>query len=276
MTSKTIQAPHPVGLEINQDVAVVTLQNPPLNILTRGTKNQLFETFLLLRDRDDVRAVVLAASGTKAFSAGADIHEFPQRIVERNAGQISREGHRLIGAIQNCGKPTVAVMDGITFGAGLELVLAADFRMATERSSFALPEATRGVFPGNGGTQLLPRLVGPARALELMLTGTPIDALEAHRIGLVNRVLPSEDPMPEALRFASHLASLSATAVASILRLVRAATEVPLSEGLELEADLFSEVFATEAVKEGVEAFREKRAPDFRRADLRSALPHDS
>lgn len=274
MTSKTVQAPPPVGVEINQDVAVVTIQNPPLNILSRETKIALLEAFLSLRDHSEVRAVVLAASGTRAFSAGADIREFPQRIADRNAGQISREGHRLIGAVQNCGKPTVAVMDGVTFGAGLELVLAADFRMATERSSFALPEVTRGVFPGNGGTQLLPRLVGPARALELMLTGTPINAVEAHRIGLINRILAAEDPIPEALRFARHLASLPVTAVAGIRRLVRTATEAPLPEGLELEAELFAEVFATEAVKEGINAFREKRAPDFRRAEQHTSLPH--
>ncbi|NJC21481.1 enoyl-CoA hydratase/carnithine racemase [Arthrobacter pigmenti] len=267
MASTTTQAPPLASLQLDQDIAVVTIENPPLNLLSRTAKNELLEIFLSLRFRDDVRAVVLRGSGTKAFSAGADIREFPQRIADGNARQISREGHRLILAVQSCGKPSVAVVDGVAFGAGLELILAADFRMATHRASFALPEASRGVFPGNGGTQLLPRIVGPARALELMLSTTPIDAAEAHRIGLVNRLVSSEDPMSEALHFARHLASLPTTAVESIRQLVRTASETTLTQGLELEAQLFAEVFRTDAVREGIEAFREKRLPDFRGAE---------
>lgn len=267
MTSRKPEEPQLASMQLERDVAVVTIDNPPLNILSKAVKGQLLEIFLSLRERRDVRAVVLQGSGTKAFSAGADIREFPQRIAEGSAGQVAREGHALINALRGCGKPTVAVVDGVAYGAGLELILAADFRLATDRAAFALPEATRGVFPGNGGTQLLPRIIGAAHAIDLMLSGTPIGAAEAHRIGLVSRLIPAKGPASEALRFAEHLASLPTTAVASIRRLVWTATESQLAEGLDLEAQLFAEVFRTEAVTEGVNAFREKRDPDFRRVE---------
>ncbi|WP_035778653.1 enoyl-CoA hydratase-related protein [Arthrobacter sp. 35/47] len=263
----TTHAPQLVSMQLERDVALVTIDDPPLNLLSRATKAKLRDMFLALTNRSDIRAVILRGSGTRAFSAGADIREFPQRILEGDAEQVAREGHQLIAAIANCGKPTVALVDGVAYGAGLEVALAADLRFATERASFALPEVTRGVFPGNGGTQLLPRIIGPARALELMFTAKPIDATEAHRIGLVNRVLASDSAQSEALGFAHHLASLPATAISSIRRLVRTAVEEPLVTGLDLEAQLFGEVFRTEAVKEGVNAFREKRSPDFKRTE---------
>lgn len=253
-----------VTMQLKRDVAVVTIDDPPLNLLSRVTKAQLRDMFLALKDRSEVLAIVLRGAGTQAFSGGADIREFPQRIADGNADQIAREGHQLVSSIAQCGKPTVSLVDGVAYGAGLEVILATDLRLATGRASFAFPEVTRGVFPGNGGTQLLPRIVGQAHALELMLTGNPIDAVEAHRIGLVNRLLQSADPHAEAIEFAEHLASLPTTAVRRIRRLVGAAINQPLSKGLELEAQLFGEVFRTEAVREGIKAFQEKRPPDFR------------
>ncbi|GAB3555938.1 enoyl-CoA hydratase [Arthrobacter tumbae] len=270
MAYNTTHASQLVNMQLQRDVALVTIEDPPLNLLSRVTKEKLRETFIALKERSDIRAVVLRGAGTRAFSAGADIREFPQRIADGNAEQIAQEGHQLVSAIANCGKPTIALVEGVAYGAGLEVTLATDLRFATERASFALPEVTRGVFPGNGGTQLLPRIIGPARALELMLTGKPIDAVEAHRIGLVNRLIASGDPLAEALSFAEHLASLPTTAISRIRRLINAAVEQPLAEGLKLEAALFGEVFRTDAVKEGIKAFQEKRPPNFRGTESRS------
>lgn len=267
MVNAQIASDTPVTTALDGDIVTVTINRPPLNLLSRSTKAALREVFMSLRTRSEVRAVILRGAGHKAFSAGADISEFPQRISDGDAATVSREGHQLVQAIQDCGKPTLAAIDGIAFGAGLELVLAADLRIASDRAVFALPEVTRGVFPGNGGTQLLPRIIGPARALELMLLGSRIDSADAYRIGLVHQVVPNAELLPAARRCAEALASRPAAAVASIRRLVSAAVDLPLQEGLELEENLFAEVFRTEAVCEGVAAFKEKRSPNFRLAD---------
>ncbi|GAB3264148.1 enoyl-CoA hydratase/isomerase family protein [Arthrobacter pigmenti] len=256
-----------VTLAIENDVAIVSINRPPLNLLSRSTKAALLDVFLSLEARSDVRAVLLRGAGSNAFSAGADITEFPQRIRDGDAGTVSREGHDLIQAVRHCGKPTIAAVDGVAFGAGLELILAVDLRIASDNASFALPESTRGVFPGNGGTQLLPRIVGPANALDLMLTADPIDSIEAYRIGLVQRLTKGDNLMHQALRWAENMASRPEAATSSIRRLVAASSDIPLEKGFELEADLFAEVFRTEAVYEGVTAFQEKRPADFRFAD---------
>lgn len=273
MANTSTQSPAPARMTLDGDVAIVTIQNPPLNLLDNETKGLLLDIFRSLRQYDDVRAVLIHASGTKAFSAGADITEFPQRIADDNALEVARSGHNLITAIRECRQPTVSVADGVAYGAGLEVMLATDFRLATSRATFALPEVTRGVFPGNGGTQLLPRIVGSARALDLMLSGSPIDATEALRIGLITRIVAAEESTEAALRFARRLAGLPAPAVASIRELVRAAVEEPLESGLSKEAGLFAQVFRTVEVLEGVDAFQDKRAPDFRRVATRRYHP---
>lgn len=260
----------PVITELDGDTAVVTINNPPLNLLSRAIKGQLLEAFQSLRIRDGVRAVILQSAGSRAFCAGADIMEFAGRIADDDAGLVAQEGHRLIRAVRDCGKPVIAVVDGPVLGAGLELILAADLRIASHDAFFAFPEVTRGVFPGNGGTQLLPRLVGPAHALQLMLTGSRIDSAEAHRIGLVHQLASAEELTPLVHQLANRLAALPRTAVASIRRLVDASNDLALTEGLHLEARLFAEVFRTQAVREGVSAFQEKRPPDFREADRSS------
>jgi enoyl-CoA hydratase len=254
-----------VIVDVVDAVATVTIDQPPLNILCKAAKAQLTAAFETLARAGDVRAVVLRGAGSRAFSAGADINEFPERIRDGNAYEVSRAGHRMLTAIRTCAKPVIAAIDGYAFGAGLEVALCADLRIASDRAQFAFPEITRGVFPGNGGSQLLPRLVGQAHAKQLMLFGARIDSDEAYRIGLLNRVVPYQELMAQATVWASELASGPSVAMGLVKRLVDEASGLPLADGLELEARLFAEVFETTDVREGVAAFRDKRRPNFRR-----------
>jgi enoyl-CoA hydratase/carnithine racemase len=253
----------PVELDVRDAVAVVTIGPPPLNLLSAPVKQALTETFLGLAGRADIRAIVLRGAGEKAFSAGANIREFPERIRLGNATEVARAGHRMAAAIRDCPQPVLAAIDGVAFGAGLEVALCADLRLASSRSRMAFPEIKRGVFPGNAGSQLITRLVGAAKAKELMLTGDPVDATEAHRIGLVNRVVDATELMPEALRWAGELATRPSTAAAFVKRLVDEGGALPLAAALDLEAELFGEIFRTDDVAEGAAAFLEKRDPVF-------------
>jgi enoyl-CoA hydratase len=252
-----------VEVRVADRVATVILGPPPLNLLAAAAKQALTEAFSALSRRADVRAIVLYGAGDTAFSAGADIREFPERIRRGNATEVSRAGHRMVLAIRSCPQPVLAALDGVAFGAGLEVALCADLRIASSRSRLAFPEIRRGVFPGNGGSQLITRLVGPAKAKELMLTGDPVDAAEALRIGLVNRIVPATELPTAAARWAATLAERPAAAAGYVKRLVDEGGELPLPAALELEAELFGAVFRTDDVREGAAAFLEKREPMF-------------
>lgn len=244
-------------------VAFVEIHNPPLNILTKAVKASIRSVFDALQSLPDVRAIVLSGHGPRAFCAGADLREFPERIKNRSAHRVSREGHALAQSIATFPGPTIAAIHGMAFGGGCEIALCCDIRIASDEARLGFPEIHRGVFPGNGGTQRLPQIVGHARAMELLLVGEPITALEAHRIGLVNQVTTSEMLADVARGLALELASRPAVAVECIKALVHSAHEVSLEDGLEKEAALFGLVFETEDVEEGVAAFFEKRKPSF-------------
>lgn len=253
----------PVLLQIDGPVATMVLNEPPLNLMSSRLKTALTGLFEDIASRDDIRLVVLRGQGPRAFSAGADTKEFPERIRAGNAYDVSRAGHRMTTAIRTCGRPVIASIDGYAFGAGLEVALAADFRLASKRASFGFPEISRGVFPGNGGSQLLTRLVGASRAKELMVFGATVDSAEALRIGLVDRVVV-DDELPELTRrWAEDLSARPGVAVACVRELVDRGGSLSLAEGLDLEARLFGRVFATADVREGVAAFVERRTPVF-------------
>ncbi|MDA3630641.1 enoyl-CoA hydratase-related protein [Saccharopolyspora sp. WRP15-2] len=253
----------PVCLDVLGEVATVKIDRPPLNLLSAEVKLALTETFESCAARHDIRVIVLCATGERAFSAGADIREFPERIRLGNAAEVARSGHRMAASIRECPQPVIAAIDGVAFGAGLEIALCADLRIASARSMFAFPEIRRGVFPGNAGSQLLPRLVSLGRAKELMLTGDPVDAATAERIGLVNRIVADGELLSEARRLAGDLARRPAATARFIKQLVDEGAELPLPAALELETELFAEVFRGQDVREGAAAFLEKRQPDF-------------
>jgi enoyl-CoA hydratase/carnithine racemase len=244
--------------------AVITIDNPPLNVMSEGVARELGECVEEVAADSEVIAVIVTGAGTKAFMAGADIKEFPARMKPGAAAELSRQLHQVLNRLDDLPKPTIAAIRGYALGGGCELALACDMRIAGESAQLGLPEIKLGLFPGAGGTQRLPRLVGEAKAKELMFTGEPISAAEALRIGLVNRVVPDDEVLDAAKALAKTIAQRTLVSLTRIKRLVDQGAELPLKEALELEVQLFDEVFQTEDVREGVQAFLEKRAPKFR------------
>jgi enoyl-CoA hydratase len=252
-----------VKVEVEEKVAVVTVCNPPLNVLSKQVFQELAGAFKELETNDDVVAVIVTGDGDRAFVAGADIKEFPKMMGNINMKNQVRDSHVTLNIIDQFPKPTIAALNGLTFGGGCELALACDIRIAEEQIQIGLPEIKLGLFPGGGGTQRLPRLIGDAKAKELMFTGDPITGVEAGRIGLVNHVVASGEALSEAKRLARKITRHSLQALSRIKKAVDEGLNRTLEEGIELEAELFAEVFQTEDIKEGVQAFIEKRKPVF-------------
>jgi enoyl-CoA hydratase/carnithine racemase len=253
-----------ITFEVRDFVAVVRLERPEkLNALTRGMLSELGETFRRMEGAGDVRVVILTGAGERAFCAGTDIGELAAMDSEE-AGRAAARGQDVCERIEGCNVPVIAAVNGVAAGGGCELALACHLRVASSSASFSLPETSLGVIPAYGGTQRLARATGSCRALEMMLTGSPLSAEEALRVGLVNRVVPPQELLTEAENLARQIASLAPLAVRACLKAVTRGLSLPLEEGLELEAELFSGLFATEDMKEGTRAFLEKRAPVFR------------
>lgn len=252
-----------INVEKENGVAVVKIDHPPLNVLSKGVFQELHEAFSELETDRETVVVLLTGEGQRAFVAGADIKEFPEMMGSANTKDNVLEGHRVLNYIDSFPKPTIAVLNGITFGGGCELALTADIRIAEDHIQIGLPEVKLGLFPGGGGTQRLPRLIGPAKAKELMFTGNPITAQEAQAIGLVNDVVPSGQGLNAGIALASKMTGHSLQALSRIKQAVNEGLNRQLNEGIELEAELFAEVFQTEDIKEGVRAFLEKRKPSF-------------
>ncbi|HEV7374370.1 MAG TPA: enoyl-CoA hydratase-related protein [Pyrinomonadaceae bacterium] len=245
-------------------VALVRLNRPEkLNALTRGALAELREVFERIERERNVRAVILTGAGERAFSAGTDIGELSMMDVEE-ARLAARSGQDVCDLIESCGVPVIAAVNGLAAGGGCELALASHIRIASETARFSLPETKLGVIPAYGGTQRLPRVLGSNRALEMMLTGAEVTAYEALRLGLVNRVVAHAQLLSEAETLAREIASLAPLAIRACLKAVTRGLSLPLEEGLELEAELFSRLFATEDMREGTRAFLEKRPPTFK------------
>lgn len=256
-----------VRYEVENRVATVTIDNPPMNVLSSQVTNELDGIFTELANNPEVGAVVLTGNGSRAFMAGADIKEFPQKMNASKEEKLDRSkvAHDVLNKIADLPKPTIACLNGLALGGGCELSLTCDIRIAEEHVKIGLPEVKLGLFPGGGGTQRLPRIVGPSKAKELMFLGDPITAEEALTLGLVNKVVPSGEGLATAQALAGKTAAYSSDALKFIKQAVNEGAEQNLEAGLELERQLFADVFETENVKEGVRAFLEKRAPVFNR-----------
>jgi enoyl-CoA hydratase len=215
-----------------------------------------------LRDDDGVRAVVLTGAGEKAFVAGADIKELAE-LTPVAGKAYAAAGQRIVDQIEQLGKPVVAAVNGYALGGGCELAMACTIRLASETAKFGQPEVKLGVIPGFGGTQRLPRLVGKGRAMELILTGATIDAAEAYRIGLVNRVVPAAALMTEARTLAQALAASAPVALRHAMEAMNRGLEMTVADGCVLEATLFGLVASTDDMREGTRAFVEKRKATF-------------
>lgn len=250
---------------IEQDggVVTITIDHPPLNVLSAQVGRELGEALDQIDDDRVASVVVLTGSGDRAFAAGADIREL-QRLSGSEAEEMTHRWHRLFRRIEGFRLPVIAAVNGVALGGGCELAMACDIRYASEKARFGQPEINLGLVPGWGGTQRLPRLIGRGRALELIMTGDMFDAAEAHRLGLVNRVTAPEDLMETVGELAGRMAAKGGVALASIKTCVNEGLDQGLDEALALEAREFGTVSSTEDKAEGIAAFLEKRPAAFR------------
>ena len=244
-----------------EEFAVVTLNRPEaLNALSFALIRDLGRAFDEIA-ASDARALLITGTGTKAFCAGADIRELTGRtaVAQKQGAEL---GQGVFAKLDRLPMPSVALINGYAFGAGLELALACTFRLAMRNARMGLPEIKLGLIPGYGGTQRLPRVIGEARALELILTARTIDAEEAHRIGLVHRLIDG-DAIVQGIAFAREFSGYSLPVLRYAREAVARAADSPLAEGLALEADLSTLAYQTRDAAEGMAAFLEKRKPKF-------------
>ena len=245
-------------------IAFITINRPDkLNALNALAKSELKQLFLDLQHDAEVDVVIVTGSGEKAFVAGTDIKELKE-LNEQQGMLFSERGQELLNLIENLGKPVIAAVNGYALGGGTELALACHIRIASDHAKFGQPEVSLGIIPGYGGTQRLARLVGKGRALELILTGEQIDAQEALRIGLVNKVVALPELMKSAESMARSILGKGQVAVRLALMAVNATQEVSLASGQSFEAELFGRCCGSEDFKEGTAAFLEKRKPNFK------------
>ena len=251
-------------LERDGAVAVLTINRPQvLNALNSSTIDQLRRAVLDLKHDATVRAIVITGAGEKSFVAGADINELAVQRPTQGKEHALR-GQHVFDLIENLGKPVIAAINGFALGGGCELAMACTLRMAADTARIGQPEINLGIIPGYGGTQRLARLVGKGVALELLLTGRQLKADEALQIGLVNRVVPAADLMPESMKLAAELATKAPIAMQYIIEAVNRGLEVSFDKGQFLEAALFGLVASTDDMREGTTAFLEKRKADFK------------
>ncbi len=250
----------PVLLSRHEEVAVLTLDRPEaLNALSAAILEEIDRNLDAVA-RTDARALLVTGAGSKAFCAGADIKELTGRTLgEQKRG--AEFGQAVFGRLADLPMPSVAVINGYAFGGGLEMALACTFRLAGRNARLGLPEIKLGLIPGYGGTQRLPRLIGEGRALEMILTGRTVGAEEAERIGLVNRLI-DEPFLDAAVAFAREFTGYGLPALSFARAAVQRAGDVPVHEGLKIEADLSTLAYQTADAAEGMAAFIEKRKPN--------------
>ena len=250
--------------EVRERVARLTVNRPDkLNALDRATVEGIDRAVAMAAADPDVGVLIVTGAGERSFVAGADIGELAAQTPVEGAA-YARFGQGVLERLERLGKPSIAAINGFALGGGLELALACTLRLAAETARLGQPEVALGIIPGFGGTQRLSRLVGRGRALELLLTGEPIDAREAHRIGLVNRVVPGAELLPAAEGLARTLLSRGPVALRCVLQAVHEGMEMTQAEGAAHEAALFGLTCGTEDMREGTRAFLEKRKPAFK------------
>lgn len=251
--------------EKKDGIARLTFNRPEvMNARNRQMREEIVQAMAEIRNDSEIRVAILTGAGDRAFSAGRDLKEAAQEkrpIIESRQQKLERGDTETIA---NLNKPIVAAINGYALGGGLEMALACDIRVAVDEAKLGLPEVTRSMIPGSGGTQRLSRLIGLGKALELILTGAIIDAHEALRLGLVNKVVPRSDLMSAAEEYARKIASNGPLAVVFAKEAVRKGYEMSLEDGLRLETDLSSLLQTSEDIKEGARAFVEKRPAQFK------------
>ena len=252
-----------IKYEVKENIAYVTINRPQaMNALNMDVLNELFDAFTAIDKSEEVRAVVLTGEG-KAFVAGADIAQMHQ-LNALEGRQMMIMGHKVMNLIENNTKPVIAAVNGFALGGGCELAMACDMRIASEKAKFAQPEVGLGIIPGFGGTQRLARLVGKGMAKYMILSAEMIKADEAHRIGLVEKVVAPEELLGEAERIAKVIASKAPIAVSTAKSAINNGYDMDMKSASVFEIETFTAAFGSEDKTEGMAAFLEKRAPEFK------------
>ena len=246
----------PVSVQIEGRVALVTIDHPPANAISRAVVEGLRSAVAVAVADGGIRALVITGAGTRFFAAGADVSEFPSA-----GGEVAVGGQQLTLEIERAPLATIAAVNGMAFGGGCEIALACDVRIAARTARLGQPEINLGIIPGWGGTQRLVRVVGQGRAMPLLLSGDPVDAETALAMGLVSQVVDPDNLIHQALALAERLAAKAPLAVAATKRAVLEGMALPIGEALEVERREFAGLFETADAREGVTAFLEKRPP---------------
>jgi enoyl-CoA hydratase len=253
-----------VQVTIEEGIAIVTIDNQPaLNALNAPTLSQLDQVFSDLAGNKEVNGVIITGAGEKSFVAGADISEF-NSVKGNEAAAFMARGQRIFDKIEAFDRPVIAAVNGFAFGGGNELAMSCDIRIASENALFGQPEVTLGIIPGYGGTQRLPRLIGPGKAKEIIFADERINAQEALRIGLVQRVVPKGQAVEEAKKLLKKITAKGPIAIKMCKKAINEGLTMSLRAGLDLEAQCQGICFATEDKVEGAKAFLEKRPANFR------------
>lgn len=245
-----------------EGIAIITLNRPPMNPLNSAVFTEIAQAADEFAKDNSVKVVIITSTGGKAFAAGADVSEMVT-LTPVEAYGFCQGSRAAFSKLENLNKPVIAAITGVAFGGGVELALAADFRIAADNAKFAFPETGLGIIPGGGGTQRLPRLIGAAKTKELMFTGDIIDAAEALKIGLVNQVVTLDSIMEETLKFAKRLALKPLVAIQMAKAAISHGADIDINTGLEMEIQNFVIAFASADGREGISAFVEKRKPNY-------------
>lgn len=250
-------------VEQNEKITTLIINRPKkLNALNRETLSELHEALKTLKDDDATKIIILTGSGEKAFVAGADIAEFANYSVEEGKNLAASGQKTVFDYVANFPKPVIAAVNGFALGGGLELAMAAHFRIASDNAKMGLPETSLGVIPGYGGTQRLPQLIGKGRAMEMIMTAGMIDAQHALNYGLVNHICAQEELLPFAEKLAGKILRNSPMAISAAIKAVNAGFEDG-KNGFDTEIEQFGEAFGTEEFQEGTQAFLNKRKAEF-------------
>lgn len=252
-----------VRITLEDRVAVLTVDHPPVNAFNRATVEDLANAMDELIANDQVKVIVITGAGQFAFIAGADINEINAVKTAEEAREFILKGQAAFNKVEACPKPVIAAINAVALGGGLELAMACHIRIMSDRARVGQPESSLGIIPGWGGTQRLARLIGPSKAIEMIITGDPVNAQEAFRLGLANKVVPAGQVLAEAMGLAKKIASKSKLTNEAALRAVYGGLKTTLAEGLLVEADQFSALIGSHDTTEGVSAFLQKRQPKF-------------
>ncbi len=241
-------------------IAILTINRPEkLNALNAALLEELSQAIEIVEQKENIRCLIITGSGERAFVAGADIRELS--TLDQNSGiELSLKGQKIFNRIESCSKPVIALINGYALGGGAELAMACHIRIATEKAAIGLPEVSLGLIPGYGGTQRLPQIVGKSKAMEMILTGQPVKAVEAEKIGLINHIIPTQDLLDYAKKLALNMIKNGPLALSASIQAINTAFK---TDGYEREATEFGKLCGTEDFKEGTNAFLEKRKAEF-------------